>query len=184
MYCQICGKTGVKLYEVIYKGSRGYACEECIKKYGLIRVRKVNEIREIEYKPLEDRMIKARASIQNTLVKARVKTSRVRLDRLFSEDWELVENYGEVIKRARERLGLTQEDLARELKVKVSYIKKVESGRLIPDMDLVRRLERLLNISLTKEKAEEESEEYYYESEGEYEYTLGDLIKYEGGEGE
>lgn len=61
---------------------------------------------------------------------------------------ELIENYGEVIRCARERLGLSQEDLAKLVKEKLSVIKRVEAGRMEPPKQLAERLEKVLKIKL------------------------------------
>jgi len=99
---------------------------------------------------------------------------------LDSDVEELVEGYGKIIKSARESLGLTQEDLARELRVKLSYIKKIETERMVPTPEIIRKLEKLLNIKLT---GKVEEYEYYKEDTTDHSLTLGDLMDL-GEEGE
>jgi Predicted transcription factor, homolog of eukaryotic MBF1 len=67
-----------------------------------------------------------------------------------------VEDLGEVIREARERLGLTQEELANLVHERVSVIKKVESGSLKPPLTLAKNLERVLKVRLVRELTDED----------------------------
>jgi len=68
--------------------------------------------------------------------------------------------------------GLSQKDLAMELKEKELLIKKIEKGDLIPEDDVRIRLERALSIRLidTPEISEEKKKQ------GKVVPTLGDVI--------
>jgi putative transcription factor len=68
---------------------------------------------------------------------------------------ELVENFGAVIRRARENLGLSREALAAMLGVKETVLRRIEAGQLQPDLALAKRLERALGVRLLVEAAEE-----------------------------
>jgi putative transcription factor len=52
-----------------------------------------------------------------------------------------------IVRRERERRGLSQEQLAQKLAEKVSIIKRIEEG-WTPTMVTIRKLERFLNIKL------------------------------------
>ncbi|MCS7095426.1 MAG: helix-turn-helix domain-containing protein [Thaumarchaeota archaeon] len=71
------------------------------------------------------------------------------------ERYELVEGYGEVVRRAREARFLTREQLAELVGEKVSTIKRVENGELRPSMELARKLEKTLKIKLLVESTDE-----------------------------
>jgi putative transcription factor len=64
------------------------------------------------------------------------------------EDISVVENYGALIKKARESLQLTPDELGRKIGEKGSVIRKLELERLIPDITLARKLEHALKIRL------------------------------------
>jgi len=64
------------------------------------------------------------------------------------EGRELIPNYGEVIRKAREAMRLSQEDLGRKIAEKTSVLQKLESGRLVPPEALVEKLQRTLKIKL------------------------------------
>ena len=61
---------------------------------------------------------------------------------------EVVEGFGGLVRKARERMNLSHEDLGRRISEKVSVLKKVESGKMIPDLRLARKLEHVLKIRL------------------------------------
>lgn len=99
------------------------------------------------------------------------------------EDYVLVEGYGKVIKSAREARGLTQEALAGLLNEKASVVKKVESEKMSPSLNLIRKLEHVLKIKMTEKLDEDLATRGGDQGEG-LTLTLGDVavFKKEGGE--
>lgn len=168
MNCEICGRDSKVLYIAIHLGARVYACQDCVDKQGLTVIKKLGE-------HVKESVNSRRRQIQTKRVIPGIKPV---------PDFELVEDYGLVVKRRREELGMTQEDLAKRLKVKLSYIKKVEAGKIIPEYSLVIKLEKILGVKLI-ETADMESErvKYVYEEDVEEGPTLGDLMlrDWEGG---
>ena len=55
---------------------------------------------------------------------------------------------GEKLKKAREKSGYTQENLARFLDVTTQTIYKIEKGKTNPSFELVKKIAKALNISL------------------------------------
>jgi len=80
-----------------------------------------------------------------------VRQIRQRSNRLGIEDLVLVENYNTLIRHAREQMGMTQADLAKLLGEKESIIRRLESGRMTPSLELARKLEKTLKIRLFEE---------------------------------
>jgi len=70
------------------------------------------------------------------------------------DEFEVVEGFGEKIREARERMGLTQQDLATRVKERLSIIQKVESEKIVPDIKLCRELEHFLRIVLLTPRTE------------------------------
>lgn len=68
----------------------------------------------------------------------------------WEEERELLENYPAIIRQAREKLGLTHEELSRRIAERESVLKKIESGKLRPDDKLVEKLQRALKVRLVK----------------------------------
>jgi putative transcription factor len=86
----------------------------------------------------------------------------------------IVPNYGERIKNAREKLGLKQEVLAKQLAEKESVLHTWESGRRTPSIDMARKLEKALHITLVVEH-EEKKPSLSTKSSGPL--TIADLLK-------
>ncbi len=64
------------------------------------------------------------------------------------EESDLIEEYPVAIKEAREKLGLSQQDLAFKAKEKVTVIQKIEIGKMLPTMRLAKELEHILRVRL------------------------------------
>ncbi|MGN1443646.1 MAG: helix-turn-helix transcriptional regulator, partial [Acutalibacteraceae bacterium] len=56
--------------------------------------------------------------------------------------------FGEKLKQARKSAGLTQEQLAEKLMVSRQAVTKWESDRGLPDIGNIKRIARLLNVSI------------------------------------
>ena len=85
----------------------------------------------------------------------------------------IVKDYAQKIMMARQRSGLTQEDFAKNINVKLSVLRHLESGKMAPVLKLARRLEKELDIQLV-EAQKTEKEEFTSDRTGEI--TLGDMI--------
>jgi len=128
-------------------------CPTCVKRHNLVVIRRANEPR--------------RRSVASKPRQRSVKPP--------SPEYEVVEDYGSIIKRARESRGLTQEDLARLVGVKLSYIRKVEQGKIVPELPVLKKLEKILSVRLVEE-VEKYEDKVLYSSGDEDSITLGDLL--------
>ena len=92
------------------------------------------------------------------------------------ESLELVNNFGQLVRQARECLGMSHKDLGGKIRERVSVLRKIEMGKMVPDLGLAERLEHTLKIKLrvppTDPKAQISS------SSKPRGTTLGDLIKF------
>ncbi|WP_084164635.1 helix-turn-helix domain-containing protein [Skermanella stibiiresistens] len=61
-----------------------------------------------------------------------------------------LKTFGSALRRARERVGLSQEDLAHRAGVSVGYLSQLENGRRNPSLLLVLALCGALNTELTE----------------------------------
>ena len=100
--------------------------------------------------------------------------SRSRRRDMFDDMDEVVQDYDERIRNAREAAGLSQQELAKELNEKASLIRKLEHGSILPSDSVQKKLERRLDIALT-EGGVEDTEWEGGASTGEY--TLGDVVQ-------
>ncbi len=64
------------------------------------------------------------------------------------EESDLIEEYSRVIKEGREKLGISQQDLAFKAKEKLTVIQKIEIGKMSPTMRLSKELEHILRVRL------------------------------------
>lgn len=85
----------------------------------------------------------------------------------------VVENFSTLIRNAREKLNLKQEEVARKLAIKESIIHKLENGSFTPSLNMASRIEKFFGISLT-----ETLETYNNQSSSKSEtVTMADMIK-------
>lgn len=87
---------------------------------------------------------------------------------------DIKSNFSVQIKQAREQQNLTQKELARKLNLKESMLQKFETGKQKPSLDLAKKLESALNISLIENIQIEQEGYKTTKSPG---LTIGDLIK-------
>jgi len=64
------------------------------------------------------------------------------------ESVELVEDFGAKVRQAREKLGMTHEDLGKKISEKVSVLRKIESSKITPDNLLTEKLQHALKVKL------------------------------------
>ncbi len=86
---------------------------------------------------------------------------------------DLREDYAKIIKQQRTEQGLSQKEFAQKLSQKESFISKIEQGSLHPTLEVAKKIERILGVSLTtrilnSKLSKETSPEVF---------TLGDLLK-------
>jgi len=94
---------------------------------------------------------------------------------MFDEMDEVVQDYDDRIRDARESEGLTQEELADQLNEKSSLIRKLERGDVLPSDTVQRKLEKALGISLSAAGGGDDGE-WSSDSAGGG-TTLGDVVK-------
>jgi putative transcription factor len=63
---------------------------------------------------------------------------------------EIIPDYAQIIKKARETQGLTIEELATKMMEKATLIRKIEREELIPEDTVRKKLETTLTIKLTE----------------------------------
>jgi putative transcription factor len=84
---------------------------------------------------------------------------------------DIVDDYAARIRHAREEKGLSQKDLAMQMKEKEHLIRKIENSELIPEEDVRKKLEKTLGIRLIDAPVTEEEKKV----QSRLAPTLGDL---------
>jgi putative transcription factor len=80
--------------------------------------------------------------------KIRPKTTLKRTNTLTPENLELVDDYNIRVRQAREKLGLSHDDLGKKIGEKISVLRKIESGKMHPDQKLTNKLQHALKITI------------------------------------
>ena len=121
--------------------------------------------------PTHRESIGHRAYVAQTLQKRNMKRRYSDLD---TDDKVLISNYGAVIRKAREKLGMDHATLASKISEKKSIVTSVESGNMRPNEKLIKKLENFLKIRLMENV--ESGPEIKSKKSGEG-LTMGDLLK-------
>ncbi|MEM2094558.1 MAG: multiprotein bridging factor aMBF1 [Candidatus Bathyarchaeia archaeon] len=169
MDCEICGNPIFgRRYQVIIDGSELIVCKAC----STMKTSPQKPRTQIS-QPLSQSLAVSRPRI-NVRRREPSKPS-------ISEGEELIPDYGQVIRKAREALRLSQEDLSRKIAEKASVIQKLESGKLVPPDALVQKLERVLKVKLKVAMADVPVDEKLPKPS---ELTLGDIAIMRNKQGE
>ena len=92
---------------------------------------------------------------------------------------ELVEDFEVRIRRAREKMSLSHEDLGKEINEKISVLRKIERGKMTPDNKLAVKLEHSLKIELLVQTSRQKIPKIEIHRPANHKPTLGDLVTLE-----
>lgn len=145
MYCELCGAKTFNLQEKIIEGAKLSVCQNC----GGSKHSKNVFQKKIFFK-------------QKTIPKKN-----------FTEKI-LVEDYGKIIKNAREKKGLTIKKLAGIIKEKESYLHRIENQQTEPDEKTAKKIEKTLSVTLYTILEEEDNIAFNSEPKN---LTLADLLR-------
>jgi|GEM_PF-3369578 len=163
MQCDICGRQ-VRAYLTNMEGATLYVCDECNpSKEGRVK-REFKDFRKFDKKPVDKsqtslpRLID-RLNQKQKFFNKRPKTFAPRRYSGFqADDYDLIDNYGEVLRKAREEKGIKLEDFAKQIKEQASFLLKIEQGKLKPNDRIILKVHDVLNINLAKTVEEEPNE--------------------------
>ncbi len=205
VYCEICGaEIKGHVHEIRIEKSKLNTCDKCAQCEGspphgnrrpsLIEEQKVSVMSDISEryptfglgdvnsvrKHTWDEDQRKRSLLRGK--EAHIKKIKRSRDTYNQMGEELIQNFYEIIHRARQSHGWTQEELASMVKEKSSLISKIERGEIVPEEDVRRKLEHTLAIKLTERLAEPE-----LDVQTPKELTLGEIVvikrKKESGDG-
>ncbi|MBN1358301.1 TIGR00270 family protein [Candidatus Bathyarchaeota archaeon] len=159
MRCEVCGRKihGAPIRALI-EGAKLTVCIEC-SKHG--RIIQEEDEQRVPKKPLTPVPFVQRKKP----TQAKVDTTQ-----------EIVERYDSKIRQAREKLGLSHEELGKKINEKASLLSKLETGKMTPNNQLVTKLEHVLKIKLLVPIKEEKISQGFPKSPNRG-TTLGDLIQ-------
>ncbi|WP_297215624.1 multiprotein bridging factor aMBF1 [Thermoplasma sp.] len=142
MECEMCGKKVSKTTKIIIDGAVLNVCDDCAK-FG------TPVIEHNKFKPVEQPIKVQLPDKPQPKVVAAKKPAR----RVNEEDLDIVEDYAELVKNARERLAMSQADLAAKIFERKNVIASIERGELMPDLKIARKLEKILGITLVEKSS-------------------------------
>ncbi len=122
--CEVCGRKSDQLFQVNIEGAEMIVCVSCGRGKKVIQ----------EFSNREEQ-------------KPRFVSKKQK------EELQIVDNFGNIIKHAREAMGLPHKALAERINERESTIIRVEKGEHLPDDRLARKLEKELGIKLLAPEA-------------------------------
>uniref|UniRef100_A0A7C4FED4 TIGR00270 family protein n=1 Tax=Thermofilum pendens TaxID=2269 RepID=A0A7C4FED4_THEPE len=158
--CELCGaEIRGSVYKIVLEGAELFVCSRCAKGRAVVAVLNLSQ--------------SGRGQSSRRTVAAR----KPRVSKL--DEYVVVEGYGEMVRRARESMGLTREALAAMVGEKESTIRRIEAEQLEPTLELARKLEKVLRVKLL-ERVDEEPAGFEGFGENHYGYslTLGDVAEF------
>ena len=152
--CEVCGKNVLGGFKVNLEGSQVIACERCA---GLGQVvSKVDGAAKPKKKPVQPMLEQEPSPVKEVEV-----------------EYELVDDYGAKVKAAREKMGLTQEDLGMAINEPHSVIHRMELGKYEPPIGVVHKIEHKLRVSLLTKSQDDDVAKV---ADASKDLTLGDMI--------
>jgi putative transcription factor len=134
-FCELCGNSIQTPKNVIIDGSIFNVCLSCSKRG------KPYEPNQSSKKAVSSK--KGSVSIsQKKPIKSYPKTIQIIDEKVLRSD------FGKIIREARMKKGITQENVANQLSEKITLYKKIETGGIRPNEILSKKLERVLGVKL------------------------------------
>ena len=163
MRCEVCGrKIHTDPVRAIIEGAKLTVCVACSKHGKVI----LHEEADLPQKTMTNKPRTPVALVQ----RKRPAVAQVDITQ------ELIEDYANKIRGAREKLLLNHDDLGKKINEKASVLKHIEAGKMAPNNQLATKLEHMLRIKLLVPISEEKSTTQVHRAANE-ELTLGDLVE-------
>lgn len=139
MNCELCGKVMDRYHEVIIDGVTMKVCQDCAK-YG----------KEVTRKPLTVQREQTPHPVQarNFVHVSPPPQPRRRIADNVDDSDEPIIDFGKVIKKRREEMGLSQEELANKLQEKKNVVAKIEREEIKPDKQTARKIEKVMGVRI------------------------------------
>jgi putative transcription factor len=139
MRCEVCGKEilGPPQRRVI-EGAKLTVCSRCAP-FG-----------SSEWGVSRPAPVKTTSSGRVSMMPTLAPRPRIRNDVESVESLELIEDYGAQIRKARQKLGLSEKDLAKKMQEKESVVKNLEKQDLTPDQRLIAKIKKYLSLDIVE----------------------------------
>lgn len=147
MDCEMCGKNVSHLTKVRIDGAVLNVCDSCAK-FGT----PAESIRSSYSKPVQEEPITTIKINQKRIVVPPAKPSSKRKARDNLESLTIVPDYADLIRSARSKMNMTQDELAAKVLERKNVLASIERGDLLPEIKTARKLEKVLGISLVEKE--------------------------------
>ena len=162
MRCEVCGRRIIgPPFKAMIEGAKMLVCAECSKLGSVYWEAKT-----------EPRMKKISKRLPQPVIAPRKQPSII-----VEESVELIDDFGAKVRRAREKLGLSHEDLGKKISEKVSVLRKIESRKMTPNNLLIEKLQHALKVKLMVPVSEPKVPSKALASSRPSAPTLGDIAK-------
>ena len=141
MICEMCGKDVPITKPMMVEGTRLSLCQNCAR-FGN------------EYKEQGSSSSASGAPVPKSVIDDRLQRRERRMqtkDIYSSTTLELIDDYGAVIRNAREARGIDLDEFSKSIFERKGTIARIETNDLVPDDKLIAKLEKALNIVLKEE---------------------------------
>ncbi len=167
MRCEVCGrKIHSEPVRAEIEGAKLTVCVEC-SKHGKVILHEEADVSQPS---------PTKSTMHLPVIMRKPPVAQVQLSQ------EIVEGYANKIRTAREKLGLSVEDLGKKINEKASLLRHIETGKVAPNNSLANKLEHVLKIKLLVPVENEKVQAApKVANEG---LTLGDLIDMSESDGE
>jgi putative transcription factor len=156
--CEMCGKSLPLVATIEVEGARMRVCQGC-QRFGRVVPQPGPAAGP------------ARQEMASRLARRQTRMTEKPVPLETEED--LVEDFGERVRKAREQKRLSLDDVARAINEKKSLLHKIETEHFFPDLHVTKKLEAALGVSL-RERVEAVHTEKLRPRGG---LTIGDLIR-------
>lgn len=164
--CDICGReTEVHKYKI--EGAEVIACSSCGKHGTLIEDRSAPRVKAT-FKGSYPNLKYDKRAPSKPKTQAQPRYSNQRREKV------LIEHYGRAITSARDKMGITRQELAKSLFIRETLLAKIEAETMRPADEVLKKIEKALNIILFEE-SEEVVTQYDGDKKPAKSMTLGDF---------
>lgn len=141
MICEMCGKEVPITKPMMVEGSRLNLCQNCARfgdEYKESNASSGSQGNPVSKSVIEDRLQRRERRMQSR-------------DIYSASTRELISNYGEAIRKAREAKGMDLEAFSKSIFERKGTLARIEANDLVPDDKLISKLEKALEISLKED---------------------------------
>lgn len=152
--CELCGRSMKgRGRNVVIEGASMLVCPECASKFGHFTSESTKQsTSQPRHRPSwigsPERETTPRTHQSSPVSKPRPKPTPRQSTGIRLDDMDLIEDYAKIIRSARQKKNISQDELAQRVGESISTLKSIESGRQKPTAKTIRGLERELEISL------------------------------------